>query len=93
VPQLSWSEASLSDLASINEYLVQFDADIAVRMLLSIRDASRILTSFPAAGPVVDLGHRSLRVRQTPYVLIYAIRDDEVTILHVRHTREDWRQP
>jgi toxin ParE1/3/4 len=91
VPQLGWSEAALSDLDSISDYLAQFDPDVAVRMILAIRDTSRILSSFLAAGPVLDIGHRSLRVRQTPYVLIYAIRGDDVTILHVRHTREDWR--
>jgi toxin ParE1/3/4 len=59
----------------------------------AIRDATTLLESFPAAGPALDRIARSLRVRRTPYVLIYRVDRTAVTLLRIRHTREDWRQP
>jgi toxin ParE1/3/4 len=91
VPRLIWSEEAHRDIAAINEYLGQFDGGIAAFNLEAIARSADMLTRFPAIGPALGSNTRSLRAKQTNYVIVYAIRDEGIVILHVRHDREDWR--
>jgi len=91
VPRLIWSQEAHRDIAAINDYLEQFDGDLAAATLAAIAKATDILTSFPAIGPTHGSETRSLRAGRTHYVIVYAIRSGAIVILHIYHDRQDWR--
>jgi plasmid stabilization system protein ParE len=91
VPRLIWSEEAHRDIAAISEYLRQFDGALAAFPLEAIGKSAEMLTRFPAIGPALGSETRSLRARQTNYVIVYAIRDEGIVILHIHHDRHDWR--
>ena len=93
MPRLIWSEEAHRDIASISEYLEQFDGEIAAFNLEAIAKSADRLTRFPAIGPTLGAETRSLRAKHTNYVIVYAIREEGIVILHIYHDRQDWRTP
>jgi toxin ParE1/3/4 len=91
VPRLIWSAQAHRDIAAIDEYLTQFDGALAARTLEAIAKAADMLSRFPAIGPSLGSNTRSLRAQHTHYVIVYAIRDEGIVILHLHHDRQDWR--
>ena len=91
MPRLIWSEESHRDIAAIDEYLTQFDRALAAFTLEAIAKSADMLTRFPAICPALGSDTRSLRARHTNYVIVYAIREEEIVILHIHHDRQDWR--
>jgi toxin ParE1/3/4 len=89
--KLDWTGPALADIREIDRYLSDYSPETAARLLASILDAADILKSYPAIGPTLDGSMRSLRVRQSRYILLYRIHDAEVEILRVHHDRQDWR--
>jgi len=89
--KLKWTRPALTDLRGIDSYLSQCSRETAARILASIRASADILASFPAMGPSLDSQTRSLQVRQTPYVLIYRIEGDRISLLRIYHNRQNWR--
>ncbi len=59
-------------------------------MLARVRARSTIIDRFPGVGRAISGGSRVLRVRGTPYLLIYRTLPDHLEILRIRHDREDW---
>ncbi len=64
----------------------------AVKALLERRIAS--LADFPLAAPRTDEpGVRELTILRYPYKVYYEVADEEVWILHIRHTaRRPWEE-
>lgn len=89
--RIIWSKEAHRDIASINDYLAQFDGGIAASNLEAIAKSADMLTRFPAIGPALGSETRSLRARHTNYVIVYAVREEGIVILHIRHDRQDWR--
>ena len=89
--RIIWSETARDDLRQIDRYLSQFDAATAARALRLIQQKLNLLKDYPHVGPALEDASRSLIVRGTTYVLIYAVLKDAIGILRVRDMREDWR--
>ena len=83
-----------ADLDSIFTYLDERApmAARAVKALLERRIAS--LADFPLAAPRTDEpGVRELTILRYPYKVYYEVADEEVWILHIRHTaRRPWEE-
>jgi len=92
--KLEWTAPALQDLDAIDAWLsTEADADVAVRMLTAIRRRADFLLDFPSGGPPIsDTDSHSLRVRRTPYTLVYRLLGDErIEILRIHHAAQDWR--
>lgn len=85
-----WSEASRRDLAGIDAFISQENAEAALGILRRIRKSAALLEQFPAIGTILQGEHRYLSVRSTPYVIVYRVEKGRVEVARVRHVREDW---
>jgi toxin ParE1/3/4 len=82
-----YAPRALRDLEGIAEYLRARSPPGATNVLAAIKSTADLLGFFARMGRVVDdVGHRRLTVPRYPYFLFYRIADDELLILHIRHT-------
>ncbi len=77
-----------SDLRSVREYLIQENILVADEVRIEINSSLARLAEYP------DLGRnrKALEVFSFPishylYILYYRIENDELVVVHVRHTR------
>jgi plasmid stabilization system protein ParE len=66
-----------------------------LRLREAIREATRAVARFPALGSPVSYGHpgdpaslRKLVLRDVPFVIWYAVADDDVWLLRLFHARQ-----
>lgn len=90
--RLVWTIEANADLRRIDNWLLeQSTADVAVRTLVAIKQRADFLLNFPRGGrPLGPPDYRLLRVFDTPYLIAYRVKNDQVEILRVFHEREDW---
>jgi toxin ParE1/3/4 len=91
---VSYAPRALRDLEDIAGYLTERSPPGALNVLTTIKSSIEALASFPEISPIVDkAGHRRLPVLRYPYVIFYRIADDELLILHIRHTSRRFIDP
>ncbi|WP_174952331.1 type II toxin-antitoxin system RelE/ParE family toxin [Burkholderia lata] len=87
--------AAREDLVRLYRYLLERDVDAAARALESIERGVAMLRLFPFTCRKIDEGNPFLRelivsFGTSGYVLLFEIESaEQVTILAVRHQRED----
>jgi len=82
-----YSPRAMHDLQGISAYLVERNPVGVTNVLGAIKSSIETLSFFPQIGRVVDdAGHRRLPVLRYPYIIYYRVTDDELLILHIRHT-------
>lgn len=87
-----WTPLAEADLTEIDDYWWTVDPDIADRIAERIRSAAEFLRSVPQGGSLIeDSDARKWRAGNSPYILIYRLRDAAVEILRVYHDRQDRR--
>ena len=90
--KLQWTSIALADLANIESWLTaNVDPAMGEDMVERIRAQSRTLLHFPRRKPRLGPGRHYAQVAGAPFLLIYAVGKDAITILRVRHNRQDWR--
>lgn len=89
--ELIWSGPASADIDAINAWLIKHASSaVAIRTLAEIKYRTEFLRNFPRGGrPFEDL--RILRVPATPFLIFYRLEGDIVTVLRIRHEREDWQ--
>lgn len=91
--RVRYTPRAQSDLDAIYTYLDQRApaAALSVKELLERRIAS--LADFPLAAPATDEPNiREMTIVRYPYKVYYELAEDEVWVLHIRHTsRRPWR--
>lgn len=93
--QLRFSEAALGDIQRLYRFLADRDIEAADAALQELEKAWELLGSFPFSARKVDEDNPFLRELVIPfggagYVALFEIDDDQtLTILAVRHQRED----
>jgi toxin ParE1/3/4 len=83
-----WTDAALSQLEAIRDYLAQTSPDYAQRIVERLVNRSEQITAFPRSGHMVP-EYEIDEVRQiieSSYRLIYLIKEEQVEILAVIHT-------
>jgi plasmid stabilization system protein ParE len=75
-----------SALAFLSEANPQAAEDLGLRIEAAIASLSQ-MPNRGRAGP--SPATRKLPVRRTPYVIVYAVSEDEVIVLRIRHTSQD----
>ena len=94
--KIRYTAAAVDDLDGIFSYISDDDRVAAVKMLDRIEAAILKLGDMPRLGAVlptnelslVESGYRMLVVE--PYLIFYRIRQNEVWIGRVLHSRQDW---
>jgi len=91
--RLTYTWPARADLDNISSFLDETAGPAtAAAQLDQIRRAANRLMDFPRSGPAVgDLPFRTLRVKGTPFLIIYRLVADDVQILRVFHGAQDWR--
>jgi toxin ParE1/3/4 len=82
--RIVWSDEARENLIAIRLYIEMFNASAAQRLAARIIDLTDSLTTLPDRGRSLRPGARELP-SIWPYVIRYAVVDDEVRILSVRH--------
>lgn len=86
-----WSFPARDDIFDILDYYDAIDPALADDIAARIDHGPTSLLSNPSIGSPVDGGYRKWRVRGTPFLLFYVVRQAEIEIRRVRHYREHWR--
>jgi addiction module RelE/StbE family toxin len=82
-----YSPRAMRDLQGISAYLVERNPRAATNVLSAIKSSIETLSFFPQIGRLIDnVGHRRLPVLRYPYLIYYRVAEDELLILHIRHT-------
>lgn len=86
-----WLDEAERDLDGIADYIARDDPAAALRLIRTIREATRVLSEHPGIGRAGRVaGTRELVVPGLPYILPYHIAGQEVRILAVMHTSRKW---
>ena len=86
--KLRWDPRALQDLREIRGYIAAASSPtIANRVRQHLRKRVRLLPANPHMG--VTSNNREIRVlapTRYPYRIYYSVQDDNIVILHIRHT-------
>jgi toxin ParE1/3/4 len=89
--QLRWTEAAVADLERIAEYLSVHAPDRAPALVTSIYEAPRALLSFPHRGrPGKKTRTRELVLSPLPWIVVYEVRGDVVSVVRILHGAQRW---
>jgi toxin ParE1/3/4 len=84
------SDKADNDLMQISSYMSQQSLQATQSILDEINRCFVNLTSFPLRGsPRPDLGRDVRSTIVSPYLILYAVRRDHVTVLRVLHGSRD----
>lgn len=90
--RLLWSPEARRDLAAQISFISERDTAAAERVSNAVESRAEWLMQWPGAGQRTGGGTgRSFVVRSTQLIVIYSATIDTITILRVRHTRQNWR--
>lgn len=87
---LVWSESALADFSQAISWIVERDVSAARLVAERIDSTARQLAEMPIGRPGRVLGTYEKPVLRTPYIVAYALTDQNVTILRVIHGSRDW---
>ena len=89
--RIIWLVEAERDIDWIAEYILKDDPAAALRLIYTIREATRVLSEHPNAGRTGRVeGTRELVISGLPYILPYQIAGQEIRILAVMHTSRKW---
>jgi plasmid stabilization system protein ParE len=79
------------DLARIDNWLAAVDGDLSGQAQDAIADRIESLLNNPGIGSPLPGGRRKIAERRFGYLIFYRHDRSSLTILRIRHAREDWR--
>lgn len=86
-----WTAPAAADIASIVEYIRRDNPVAARRVAETIYDGVASLRTFPRRGRIGRATDtRELVFAPWPYIGVYEIVGDEVSVLRIRHAAQDW---
>ena len=92
--KVQWTEEAKNRLEDIEVYIARENPKAAQKIILAIvRKAANQLSDYPASGKPGRLpGTRELFISGSPYVVVYTVQHNIVTILTVFHSAQDLPQ-
>jgi len=89
--KIVWTEPARQDLRDIFIYISEENPNAARRLLSKIKERAVLLQDNPLLGRMgrVD-GTRELVIAETPYLLPYRIKEQQIQILAVFHGARKW---
>ena len=89
--RIIWLDEAERDLGWIAEYILKDDPAAALRLIYTIREATRVLSEHPNVGRTGHVeGTQELVISGLRYILPYQIAGQEIRILAVMHTSRKW---
>ena len=86
-----WTAPALRELEAIGDYIARDNPRASARIVTRILDRVDMLTDHPETGrPGRIAGTRELVVTDTPFVVPYRIRGDQIEVLSVFHGARRW---
>ena len=91
--KVEWAEAAQDDLAFFSAQAAEIDEDRAIRLLMEARRASEFLERVPYAGAAQDDGEiRKLRLGKLPFLILYVVGRDRISVTRLHHSSQNWRK-
>ncbi|HEV2647379.1 MAG TPA: type II toxin-antitoxin system RelE/ParE family toxin [Acidobacteriaceae bacterium] len=89
--ELRWTNAAVTDLERIADYLFEQTPEHASRIVRAIYDAPLKLREFPGLGrPGKVDGTRELILTSLPYLLVYVQAGDIIHLVRILHGAQKW---
>lgn len=88
--KLRWTRLALADFEQAHDHIAEENPEAARQIAQRILDASETVLEYPRIGrPGEDRDSREWRVDKTPYLLVYAIKEDVIELWRVWHLSRD----
>jgi toxin ParE1/3/4 len=85
--RIRWTVGASENLDQVEEYIAQDNPSAAVATVNKIIDSAQMLVDYPTVGKRGrERGTRELVVAGLPFIIIYAVRQEELVIIRVLHT-------
>jgi len=89
--QIKWTRRALADLDNAFEYIFQDDPNAALSVVDRIEDSIANLSRHPEIGRKGRVtSTRELVIPQTPYLVSYRVKAEQVEILAILHGKRKW---
>ncbi len=89
--RIRWTASAVEDLAQLRAYLAERNPRAARQTARRIREQVRALARYPSLGrPGRIPATRELVVRETPFIVMYRVRDQDLELLRVLHGMRRW---
>lgn len=89
--RLRWTTPASRDLEAIGDYIGQDNPVAAAKTIRRILDRTDQLTAHPEIGRVGRVsGTRELVISQTPFIIAYRVRAEQIEVLAVIHGARQW---
>ncbi|PTU63510.1 plasmid stabilization protein [Chromobacterium sp. Panama] len=86
--RLVWLRSALQNLQQEAEFIAEENPAAAAALVRAVRAATKHLADFPETGrPGRVPGTRELVLEGFPYLIPYRVKDGQVQILRIFHTR------
>ena len=90
--KVRWTRPALADLTEAQDYIARDNPSAAEAVAKRVWEASNTLGEHPEVGRQGHVqGTREWPVSQTPYLIVYRLKDEVVEILRVWHGRRNWQ--
>jgi toxin ParE1/3/4 len=90
--RIRWTAPAAEDLEAIRLYLDEQFPHVAQSTVRTVYNRIRSLKKTPYRGrPGHRTGTRELTLAPLPYVVVYAVKNEAVEVLHIYHGAQDWR--
>jgi addiction module RelE/StbE family toxin len=85
------TESAESDLDAIADYFGQLNPQATLHMLDRIFEVEATLNDYPYVGKTGRVkGTREAVVTGTPFILVYMLEPQALTVLRILHGRQKW---
>jgi addiction module RelE/StbE family toxin len=85
--QVKWLRRALRNLEQARNYVFQDNPTAAQELIIKIQNAANQLQNYPFMGKNGRVeGTRELIISNSPYILIYRIKEETVEVLRILHT-------
>lgn len=89
--KLRWTRLALEDLLHLHEHIAEDNPDAAANMVARIQEAAQNLKKHPRMGKEGRRpGTQELVLAKTPYIMVYALAENEIQIVSVIHASRRW---
>ena len=89
--ELKWTSKAFSDLVRLYDFLAQVNKQAATRIVQSLMAAPARLKEYPRIGEKLEAfdPREVRRILVNHYEMRYEIRESEIYVLRIWHTREE----
>jgi toxin ParE1/3/4 len=85
--QVKWLRRALRNLEQARNYVFQDNPTAAQELIIKIQNAANQLQNYPFMGKNGRVeGTKELIISNSPYILIYRVKEESVEVLRILHT-------